>query len=257
MDGKNIYDLLTQKPIIIAGPCSVESKDQIEKVAEYVSKLGIKFLRGGAYKPRTSPDSFQGMGLEGAKLLKSAAEKYGLYTVSEVLTIDDLKESYNYIDIIQVGSRNMASYGLLKQIAELNKDDKKPLILKRHFAATITEFLKASDYLAHYGNNNIILCLRGIRTFEQIDSSLRFTPDLGAILDLKEKTDYPIVFDPSHPAGERKYVSSLSRAAMEIGADGLMIEIHPNPDAALSDKDQAMFLDDFGELMRNINSNHN
>lgn len=249
---KNFEDIFYEKPIMIAGPCSVESEEQIDEVAKSVSELGIRLLRGGAYKPRTSPDAFQGLGKKGAEMLREAADKHGLLTVSEVMTIDDLEESYDLIDVIQIGARNMASYGFLKQVAEMTKEDHKPILLKRHFGATLTEFLKASDYLSMYGNKNILLCLRGIRTFEQIDSDLRFTPDIGAILDIKEKSRYPIIFDPSHPAGKRKYVGVLSKVALEAGADGLIVEVHPDPENALSDKDQALSISSFRDLFNSI-----
>ncbi|MFP4117460.1 MAG: 3-deoxy-7-phosphoheptulonate synthase [Candidatus Woesearchaeota archaeon] len=252
---KNVEEALKKRPIMIAGPCSVESEEQIDKTAKFVASKGLKFLRGGAYKPRTSPDSFQGLGRKGAEMLKRAAERHGLYTVSEVMTDEDLKESYDYIDIVQIGSRNMASYGLIKQIAELTKDDRKPVLLKRHFGATITELLKAADYLSYYGNDNVLLCLRGIRTFEQIDSCFRFTPDISGIIELKDKTEKPIIFDPSHSAGLRRYVGKISETALCAGADGLIIEIHPEPDSALSDKDQALFFDDFSELLEDIGFN--
>ena len=249
---EDIMKSLEKRPLIIAGPCSVESQEQIEKTAEALAKKGIRFLRGGAYKPRTSPESFQGLGKDGAQMLHEAARKNGMFTVSEVMTADDLKESYDYIDVVQIGSRNMAAYGLLKQIAAMTSKDKKPIILKRHFSATMTEFLKAAEYLSAYGNDNVILCLRGIRTFEQIDSSLRFTPDIGAIIELKEKTSKPVIFDPSHPAGDRKYVGQLSKTALAAGADGLIIEVHPDPDNAMSDKDQAISLEDFSGLLDSL-----
>ena len=243
-----------KKNIIIAGPCSVESEEMIHFIAKSVSDLGIEYLRGGGFKPRTSPDSFQGMGLQGLKFLREAANANGLKTVSEIMDSTQLDEAYEFIDMIQIGSRNMDSYQLLKNIGNYTAADKKPVLLKRGFNSTLTELLFAAEYIQREGNPNVILCLRGIRTFEQIDSELRFTPDIASILELKQKTELPVVYDPSHSTGNRKYVPQISRAAMQLGADGLMIECHPDPDSALSDSGQAVLPDELKMIMNSIDS---
>lgn len=237
-------ELLKLRPIIIAGPCVVESREQIFKIADSLSHLGIKFLRGGAFKPRTDPHSFQGLGDEGLNYLLDAACKYQMYTVTEILDIDQLERNYEKIDVIQIGSRNMSSYGFLKQVGKISAKDEKPVILKRGFSATFKEFINAAEYIRKEGNPNVLLCLRGIRTFEQIDSKLRFTPDIGAILELKEKSDMPVIFDPSHSTGVAQYVLPIAKAALAAGADGLMIECHYNPQEALIDGFQAILPQD-------------
>jgi 3-deoxy-7-phosphoheptulonate synthase len=237
-------ELLKLRPIIIAGPCVVESREQIFKIAESLSSLGIKFLRGGAFKPRTNPQSFQGLGDEGLNFLLDAACKFQMYTVTEILDINQLERNYDKIDLIQVGSRNMSSYGFLKQVGKISAKDEKPVILKRGFAATFNEFINAAEYIRQEGNPNVLLCLRGIRTFEQIDSKLRFTPDIGAILELKERSDMPVIFDPSHSTGVSNYVLPIAKAALAAGADGLMIECHYNPQEALIDGFQAILPQD-------------
>ncbi len=234
-------ELLKLRPIIIAGPCVVESREQIFTIAEELSGIGVKLLRGGAFKPRTRPNSFQGLGDEGLDYLLDAACKYQMYTVTEILDSEQLERNYEKIDIIQIGSRSMSSYGFLKQVGKLSSQDGKPVILKRGFAATIEEFVNAAEYIRQEGNPNVILCLRGIRTFEQIDSKLRFTPDIGTIMDLKERTDMPVIFDPSHSTGVSRYVIPIARAALAAGADGLMVETHYNPEEALIDGFQAIF----------------
>lgn len=242
-------ELLQLRPIIIAGPCVVESREQIFKIAEELSQYGIKFLRGGAFKPRTRPQSFQGLGDEGLNYLLDAACKYQMYTVTEILDIDQLERNYEKIDIIQIGSRNMSSYGFLKQVGKLSAKDEKPVILKRGFAATLDEFINAAEYIRQEGNPNVILCLRGIRTFEQIDSRLRFTPDIGAIPELKERTDMPVIFDPSHSTGVSRFVLKIAKAALAAGADGLMVECHYNPEEALIDGFQAIYPQDLKVLI--------
>jgi len=233
-------ELLKFRPIIIAGPCVVESQIQIEQIAKELSALGVRFLRGGAFKPRTSHLSFQGLGNAGLDMLLDAACNYSMFTVTEVLDSEQLEENYEKIDVIQIGSRNMSSYGFLKKVAKITATDNKPIILKRGFAATLDEFLLAADYLRSEDNSNILLCLRGVRTFEQIDSKLRFTPDIGAILDLKERTELPVIFDPSHSTGNSKYVVPIAKAALAAGADGLIIECHYQPENALIDGHQAI-----------------
>lgn len=249
---KKIIEDLKKRPLLIAGPCSVESKEQIKIISNFLKKEGIKFLRGGIFKPRTSPESFQGLGVEGLTYLREIAIKNNQYIVIEVMTPEQLDQVYDFVDILQVGSRNMSSFGLLKAIGKRTASDKKPVLLKRGMDSTINEFLSASRYITQYGNNNVILCLRGIRTFEQIDSNLRNTPDLASILELKEKTNKKIIFDPSHAAGNTKYIGNLSKAAIALGADGLMIEVHNNPSIALSDGKQSLNFKQFNDLLKKI-----
>lgn len=234
-------DLLQYRPIVIAGPCTVESKTQIDSIALELSSIGIRILRGGTYKPRTNPNDFQGLGAEGVKLLTETANRYNMYSVTELLDEYQLNEHYDEIDILQIGSRNMTNYAFLKEIGKKTAIDNKPIILKRGFSATINEFINAAEYIVNEGNDNIILALRGIRTFEQIDSEMRNTPDLASIIELKEKTDFPVIFDPSHSSGNSKYVVPLAKAALEIGADGIIIESHNNPDKALVDGFQSIY----------------
>jgi len=249
---KNINDALQIRPIIIAGPCSVENKKQIDQISKTLSNYGIKFLRGGTFKPRTSPNSFQGLGDKGVKLLKSAAQKNSMFTVTEVLEINQLERNYDKIDIIQIGTRNMTSYAFLKQIGKITSHDKKPVILKRGFSSTISEFIEAAKYITEEGNPNLILCLRGIRTFEQIASKLRFTPDLASILELKSITNLPVIFDPSHSTGNADFVLDIAKAALILGADGLLIETHNHPEDSLSDAKQAILPSKLFELLSQI-----
>jgi 3-deoxy-7-phosphoheptulonate synthase/chorismate mutase len=249
---KSIANALMIRPLIIAGPCAVESKEQIFSIAKELADNGIKFLRGGAFKPRTSPDTFQGLGDKGIELIREAANEYSMFVVSEVLEIDQLDRNYDKIDIVQIGSRNMAAYGFLKQIGKKTAVDKKPILLKRGFGSTVKEFLFAARYIIDEGNPNVILCLRGIRTFEQIHSELRFTPDLATILEIKQQSDLPVIFDPSHSTGSVKYVEQIAKAALGLGADGLLIETHINPEEAMSDKEQCILPKDLFEILNNI-----
>ncbi len=242
-------ELLKLRPIIIAGPCVVESRTQIEEIALDLSRIGVRFLRGGGFKPRTSPNSFQGLGAEGIDYLLDSACNNHMFTVTEVLDADQLEENYEKIDVIQIGSRNMSSYGFLRKVGKISSQDKKPVILKRGFAATLGEFLHAADYIRNEGNENVVLCLRGIRTFEQIDSKQRFSPDIGAILELKERTELPVIFDPSHSTGVAKYVLPIAKAALAAGADGLIIECHNKPEKALIDGEQAILPNTIKELL--------
>lgn len=226
-------------PFIIAGPCSVESEEQIFSIAKDLSQLNIKYLRGGAFKPRTSPNDFQGLGSIGVQYLRDAAKYYNMNMVTEVMSSQQLLQHYNDIDIIQIGSKNMFSYQLLKDIAEINQKNKKPIILKRNFNATIKEFIYAAEYILKEGQE-VLLCLRGIRTFEQIDSNLRFTPDLASIRELKNITKLKVIFDPSHSTGNADYVEDISKAALQLGADGLMIETHFNPQESIVDAKQTI-----------------
>lgn len=231
------------KSQIFAGPCSVESEEQILTIAEELSALGIKYLRGGAFKPRTSPKSFQGLGEQGLIFLRNAADRYNMSVVSELLDTNQLEKYIDMIDVVQIGSKNMMSYGFLKTVGKLTAKQKKKVLLKRGFQSTINEFLLAAEYIMNEGNPDVILCLRGIRTFEQIDSALRFTPDLAGILEIKEKMkdiSLPVFFDPSHATGNARYVIEISKAAIMLGADGLLIECHPHPEKAVSDGEQSI-----------------
>jgi 3-deoxy-7-phosphoheptulonate synthase / chorismate mutase len=248
-----LYNEIKSGKTIISGPCAVESKESIFEIAEELSKVGIIYLRGGAFKPRTSPNSFQGLGDPAVAYMRSAANKFDMRTVIEITSENQLYSNYDKIDILQIGSRNMANFELLKSIASFSSEDKKPILLKRGFSATINEFLMAAEYLKNYGNDSIILCLRGIRTFEQMDSDFRFTPDLASILELKTKSNYPIFFDPSHSAGDSKYVLQLAKSAFGLGADGIIIETHTSPEFALSDAGQCLHPKILIDLIKNIN----
>lgn len=230
---------------VIAGPCSVESEQQLMSVAEVVKGNGAVALRGGAYKPRTSPYDFQGMGVEGLKLLKKASEATGMPTVSEVMEVGQVDSLCEYIDCLQIGARNMQNYGLLKAVGETGK----PVLLKRGLSATIEELLLAAEYIYDAGNPNIILCERGIRTFE---TATRNTLDLNAVAYIKQRSHLPVVVDPSHGTGVRELVIPLSRAAAAVGADGIIVESHLNPAEALSDGHQALTGEMFAQLMQEL-----
>jgi 3-deoxy-7-phosphoheptulonate synthase len=228
--------------VVMAGPCSVENRDQIEQVAEAVATSGAKVLRGGAFKPRTSPYSFQGMGEEGLKLLREAADRNHLLLVSEVMDQTQIPLIADYVDILQVGARNMQNYNLLRELGALRK----PVLLKRGISATIEELLLSAEYILSGGNYDVILCERGIRTFE---NSTRNTMDISAIPVVKSLSHLPIVADPSHGTGRRDKVLPMARAAVAAGADGLLVEVHHDPDHALSDGAQSLFPKQFTELM--------
>jgi 3-deoxy-7-phosphoheptulonate synthase len=227
---------------VIAGPCSVESEEQILEIANAVKEAGATMLRGGAYKPRTSPYAFQGLGIEGLKLLAKAREITGLPIVTEILDPHDLDAVVEYADVLQIGARNSQNYALLKQVGK----SKKPVLLKRGMSTTIMEFLMCAEYILSEGNENVILCERGIRTFE---TATRNTFDLNAIPVLKEKTHLPIFADPSHGTGYWQYVIPMALAAIAAGADGLIIEVHNNPAAAISDGGQSLKPKKFATLM--------
>ena len=231
--------------IMIAGPCSIESEEQLDKTVSFIHEKGVKILRGGAYKPRTSPYSFQGLGEKGLKLLQKYAKKYNMLSVSEATTIENLKLVAQYCDIIQIGARNMYSYPLLEATGKL----KKPVILKRHFSSTIKELLLSAEYISKEGNNNIILCERGIRTFE---TSTRNTLDVSSIPILKKESCYPVIADLSHSAGRKDILNSLLGAVIGAGVNGIMVETHINPNEALSDGDQQMNRKEFFEFMNNF-----
>jgi len=228
--------------VMMSGPCSVESEDQIFKLAKVVAESGAKIFRAGAFKPRTSPYSFQGMGEEGLKLMRAAADKYNLLIITEVMQNEQIDLIYNYTDIFQVGARNMQNFSLLKELGKVNK----PIMIKRGIAATIEEWLMSAEYILSGGNKDVILCERGIRTFE---SYTRNTFDLSAIPVVHKKSHLPVIADPSHATGLRDQVPPMARAAVAAGADGLMIEIHHDPETALSDGPQALLPANYLKLM--------
>lgn len=231
--------------IVIAGPCSVESREQLLATAHAVKQAGAHLLRGGAYKPRTSPYAFMGLGAKGLRLLAEAREVTGLPVVTEVLSTDDVDIVVEHADMLQVGARNMQNFALLRRLASVPR----PVLLKRGPSATIEEWLLAAEYLLAGGNSNVVLCERGIRSF---DTQLRNTLDLAAVARVMELSHLPVIVDPSHATGRRSVVSSVSRAAIAVGADGLIIEVHPNPDSALSDGQQSLMLGEFSELMHGL-----
>ncbi|HCW54668.1 MAG TPA: 3-deoxy-7-phosphoheptulonate synthase [Clostridium sp.] len=230
---------------IMAGPCSVESEEQIIEIAKRVKKAGANFLRGGAFKPRTSPYSFQGLELEGLKLLKTAKAETGLPIVTELMSTDYIDDFVENVDVIQIGARNMQNFDLLKQVGKT----KKPVLLKRGLSATIEEWLMSAEYIMAGGNDNVILCERGIRTFETIT---RNTLDLQAVPVIKKLSHLPIIIDPSHAGGYSYLVEPMAKAAIVSGADGLMIEVHNNPEKALSDGQQSLTPDQFDVLMNKV-----
>jgi len=229
----------------MAGPCSIESEKQLMDTASFVKKSGATILRGGAFKPRTSPYSFQGMGIEGLKLLRKAGNEMSMPIVTEVLDTEDLPLVAEYADIIQIGARNCQNFSLLRKVGRISK----PILLKRGMMVTIGEFLMSAEYILSEGNLNVILCERGIRTFE---TETRNTLDISAIPILKQKTHLPVIVDPSHATGNWKLTGPLSMAAIAAGADGLMIECHITPETALCDGGQSLRPDKFEELMRQI-----
>jgi len=230
------------KVVLIAGPCSIENESQIFRMAKVVADAGCKILRGGAFKPRTSPYSFQGLGEEGLKLIRAAADEHNLLVISEVMQIDHIDLMEPYVDIYQVGARNMQNFSLLKELGKTTK----PIMLKRGIAATIEEWLMSAEYILSAGNKDVFLCERGIRTFEQYT---RNTFDLSAIPVVHKKSHLPIIGDPSHATGLRDQVPPMARAAVAAGADGLMIEIHDDPENALSDGPQALLPNSFVKLV--------
>lgn len=230
---------------VMAGPCAIENKEQLLETAYAVKKAGATFLRGGAYKPRTSPYSFQGLETEGLKYMKEAREATGLNVICEVTSQRAIEAAVQYVDMLQIGARNMQNFELLKEAGKSGI----PVLLKRGLSATIDEWLNAAEYIISEGNENIVLCERGIRTFE---TSTRNTLDISAIPVLKTRTHLPVIVDPSHATGVRAYVEPLAKAAVAVGADGLMIEVHPNPATALSDGPQSLTFDQFDQLMNHL-----
>ncbi|HVO82578.1 MAG TPA: 3-deoxy-7-phosphoheptulonate synthase [Terriglobales bacterium] len=228
--------------VVMAGPCSVESREQILAVAEQVSKAGARVLRGGAFKPRSSPYSFQGLGLEALKLLREAGDRFGLLVISEVMEISQIEMMLPYVDILQVGARNMQNFNLLRELGKI----KRPVLLKRGIAATLEELLLSAEYIMAGGNYDVILCERGIRTFE---TYTRNTLDISAIPIIKHLSHLPMTSDPSHGTGRRDKVAAMARASVAAGADALLIEVHPDPDKALSDGAQSLYPEQFRQLM--------
>jgi 3-deoxy-7-phosphoheptulonate synthase len=238
----NGVEIGATKIVVMAGPCSVENEEQINRVAEQVASAGATVLRGGAFKPRTSPYSFQGLGEQGLRLMRDAADRHGLLVVSEVMDAAQIPMIAEYAHILQVGARNMQNFNLLRELGDLQK----PVLLKRGISATIEELLLSAEYILAGGNYDVILCERGIRTFE---SYTRNTMDISAIPVVKKLSHLPMIADPSHGTGRRDKVLPMARAAVAAGADGLIIEVHDNPDKALSDGAQSLFPDQFRELM--------
>ena len=231
--------------VVIGGPCSVENEEQLLDTARKVKEAGADMLRGGVFKPRTSPYSFQGLGLKGLKLLEKAKEETGLPIVTEVMDTRDVGWASEYIDVLQIGARNMQNFSLLKEVGKVNK----PVLLKRGMNSTIEEWLSSAEYILNEGNPNVILCERGIRTFE---TYTRNTLDLSAVPALKELTHLPVIVDPSHGTGKVSLIEPMSLASVASGADGLIIEVHRDPSVALSDKDQALIPTQFAELVRKV-----
>lgn len=246
-DGGELHGLAVggEAVVLMCGPCSVESYEQTYAAAKAAYQVGVRVLRGGAFKPRTSPHSFQGLGEEGLRILRAAADEFGLLVISEALGVEQLPLVAQYADIIQIGSRNMQHFPLLWAVGELDK----PVLLKRGFMSTIQEWLMAAEHIATRGNQKIILCERGIRGF---DTATRNVLDTNAIALVKQTGPYPIIADPSHATGRRDLVLPAARASIAAGADGLIVEFHPDPDAALSDGDQSLPLDTLPDFVAEI-----
>ncbi len=234
-----------QQFLVVAGPCSIESREQLLDTAKVVADSGATLLRGGIYKLRTSPDSFQGLGEDAYLLVKEAKEKLGLPFIAEITDPRQIPLFQDYVDVIQVGSRNMYNYALLKELSELDL----PVVLKRGFSATLDEWIKAADYLRSGGNDKVILCERGIRGF---DNKTRNVLDLASVSYLKKYSDHIVMVDPSHATGDSNLVADMAKAAIFAGADGIMVEIHPNPEQALSDGPQALTFQAYEKLMQEI-----
>jgi 3-deoxy-7-phosphoheptulonate synthase / chorismate mutase len=232
-------------PQIIAGPCSIENESQLDIIAKELVNQGVKILRGGAFKPRTSPYSFQGLGEQGLIYLFEATRRYGMISISEVMDPRQVELMARYVDILQVGSRNMNNYSLLREVGQ----GQMPVLLKRGFGATIEEFMFAAEHILAAGNSKLILCERGIRTFE---TKTRFTLDVAAVALLKQESHLPVIADVSHASGQRRLILPLACSSLAAGADGIMVEVHNAPEKALSDKEQQLDLEEFGTLMQNI-----
>lgn len=234
-----------QDLLIVGGPCSVESQAQMEEVASRLAAAPVQALRGGVYKPRTSPYAFQGLGQEGLEILASVRQRSGLPVITEVMAISQIEAIATHADALQIGSRNMQNFDLLKAVGEVDK----PIVLKRGLAATIEEFVMAAEYILSHGNPNVILCERGIRSF---DPYTRNVLDLGAVVALKQITHLPVIVDPSHAVGKRELVADLAKAAVACGADGVMVECHPEPEKSVSDARQALSLGDMVSLVQSL-----
>lgn len=233
------------EPVFVFGPCSVESYDQVAQVAGSIRAKGLKLIRGGAFKPRTSPYDFQGLGVPGLKILKQISDEYGLGVISEIVTPADIETALDYVDVIQIGARNMQNFELLKEAGRVNK----PILLKRGLAATIEEFIGAAEYIMSQGNGQIILCERGIRTYEK---ATRNTLDISAVPILKKETHLPVMVDVTHSTGRKDLLLPCAKAALAVGADGVMAEVHPDPAVALSDAAQQMNLPEFDAFWEEI-----
>jgi len=236
---------MKKNTMIIAGPCAIESESQLDKVAKSLSKMGIKFLRGGTFKGRTNPSSFQGLGIKGLEILSRIGKKYKMKTVTEILDPREIKTATKYVDIIQIGARQMQNYPLLKEAGK----SQKTIILKRGMSSTIEELLMAANYIKKESKSEVILCERGIRTFE---NHVRFTLPLATVPYIKQTTDFKIIVDPSHGTGNSNLVIPMSKAAIAAGADGLMIEVHPNPKKAMSDGQQSLTIEQFKNLLKEL-----
>ncbi len=232
-------------PVVIAGPCSVESREQLLVAAEGVKAAGATLLRGGAYKPRTSPYDFQGLGLEALLILREISELTGLPVVSEVMSTEDMEVMLDHVDMLQVGARNMQNFALLRRLGKVRR----PVLLKRNPAATVKEWLLAAEYILAGGNDQVVLCERGIRSY---DPELRNTFDIGGMVLAKTMTHLPVIADPSHATGRRELVPPISRAALAAGADGLIVEVHPQPESALSDGAQSLDIPGFAAMMQGL-----
>jgi len=231
--------------VIIGGPCTVESRSQMEIVATQLNQAPVQALRGGVYKPRTSPYSFQGLGLEGLEILSDVRRHHNIPVVTEVMSIAQIESVVAHADMLQIGSRNMQNFDLLKALGQVDK----PILLKRGLASTIEEFVMAAEYILSHGNSQVVLCERGIRSF---DTYTRNVLDLGAVVALKQLTHLPVIVDPSHAVGKRELVAALARGAVACGADGLIIECHPEPEKSVSDARQALSLEDMVDLVHSL-----
>ncbi len=249
IDGIPYLGQRTDEITIFAGPCSVESEEQFDEVAACIKGLGLKWIRGGAFKPRTNPHSFQGLGEEALKIMKTAGDKYDLMTLTEVMDSAHCQLVADYVDGLQVGARNFQNFSLLKKIGEVTADMHQMVLYKRGFAGSIAEWLAATDYITDKGNTNVVLCERGIRTFE---TATRFTLDIAAVPVIHKQSLYPVCIDVSHPAGQRDLVPALALAAVAAGADSIMIEVHPNPPEALSDGPQQLTPAQFEQLVAEL-----
>lgn len=234
---------------LLAGPCSIESQQQLDEVGAALSELGLSWIRGGAYKPRSSPYSFQGLGEEGLKILAATGERFGLKTLTELVDTTHIDVVMSYADALQIGTRNMANFELLKVIAHATAINHKPVLFKRGMAATIDEWLSAAEYLTQCGNPNIMLCERGLRTFE---TATRFTLDISAVPVIHKRSLLPICVDVSHPAGQVDLIPALAKAAIAAGCDALMIEVHPDPSQAKSDASQQLTIPEFAGLLEEL-----